>query len=746
MNVVHSGGAVTNVIEKHKTRQSKRVDYIESTTPRAIPSYATISSGSYYSFANRRVKLRSFGGNYYRAQEKCDEMGDECWGFQTTFGCEDRLGCSQALILEDPKNARKLRTKGTTVYAKQTRTWDAVPLQCTGLVADPDATQVGECEENCTQDADCEIYQWMQDGTCLRGSSQRCQGRDQVLEGYRSRPIYWAFTRTDCDNLKSDSTAENNLRQCQDNCEWDMTCEMYTFDRQGNCRRGQGENCREVLSIGIEESGKKDYRFKWKSLDKECDGLSRDNRASTSDECKQNCADDENCSIWQFMKSEGCFRGQATQCSSRKNPDVQDSGYRWYIGNGDSTDDNTDDESEDAVPAWGTCDEFSVCESGTSCRAGDNRCLTDENCAWANDQDSTSRDCTPLTRPQQQCSTHKFGLDFCNDFCNNDGIWGCGLATFARSDPRNTQNVDYTCDCSGCNSCGTQDEPEQAPEQVPEQCPTHKFGLDFCNDWCNNDGIWGCGLATFGRSDPRNTDDVDYTCDCSGCNGCDGRRSLFHGLFPDQTTDTPTPTMEPTMTTMESNMPTMEPTLAKPEEAPEQCSTDRFGLDFCNDWCNNDGFWGCGLATLGAGDARNTDDVDYTCDCSGCNGCDGRRSLFHGLFPDQTTDTPTPTMEPTMPTKESNMPTMEPTLEPTKPEQCSSDRFGLDFCNDWCNNDGFWGCGLATLGHGDPRNTDDVDYTCDCTGCNGCGTLDESEDVDPSPSQRIGRRLLELNF
>ena len=55
-------------------------------------------------------------------------------------------------------------------------------------------------------------------------------------------------------------------------------------------------------------------------------------------------------------------------------------------------------------------------------------------------------------------------------------------------------------------------------------------------------------------------------------------------------------------------------------------------------------------------------------------------------------------------------------------EQCSTDKFGIDFCNDWCNTDGIWGCGEAIiLGH-DIRNTDNRDYTCSCTGCNGCGS------------------------
>jgi len=374
VSVVQSGGkGARSVYEKYKTRQANRRDYWESTEPRAIPAYMVMSSGQYYSFTNKKVHLRSYGGDYYRAQDKCDDMGDDCWGFQTTFGCKDRLGCSQALILEDPKRARKVRTKGTNVYAKKTQTWDAVPLQCSGLVQDEDVEQVGECEEACTQDVDCEIYQWMDDNTCWRGKSQKCHGNDQVVEGYRARPIYWAFTKTDCENLKSDSTADNDLWQCQYNCQWDMTCEMYQFDKKGKCYRGKGKNCQDMHSIKISDSGKKDYKFKWKSLDKDCDGLSRDKRASTSDECKQNCANDNKCSIWQFMDNERCYRGQATQCSSKKNSDVQDSGYRWYIGNGDSHDDNTDDnESQEeyvVMPKGQTCPDDQTITTEAECEA-----------------------------------------------------------------------------------------------------------------------------------------------------------------------------------------------------------------------------------------------------------------------------------------------------------------------------------------------------------------------------------------
>jgi hypothetical protein len=45
------------------------------------------------------------------------------------------------------------------------------------------------------------------------------------------------------------------------------------------------------------------------------------------------------------------------------------------------------------------------------------------------------------------------------------------------------------------------------PKQSPK-CEDKGASRDYCTDWCNNE--WGCGVATHD----------DYTCDCTGCNGC----------------------------------------------------------------------------------------------------------------------------------------------------------------------------------------------------------------------------------
>lgn len=72
-----------------------------------------------------------------------------------------------------------------------------------------------------------------------------------------------------------------------------------------------------------------------------------------------------------------------------------------------------------------------------------------------------------------------------------------------------------------------------------------------------------------------------------------------------------------------------------PDAGDAKCSSDLFGIDFCNTWCNTSGFWGCGITTLPGDDGRNTDNRDYTCDCTGCNGCEignnGRRALASNI-------------------------------------------------------------------------------------------------------------------
>merc|ERR1711920_498918 len=53
-----------------------------------------------------------------------------------------------------------------------------------------------------------------------------------------------------------------------------------------------------------------------------------------------------------------------------------------------------------------------------------------------------------------------------------------------------------------------------------QKCGT-KFGINFCDDWCNVEDKWpNCGQNMLMANDPRNTDSSDYVCNCEDCNKC----------------------------------------------------------------------------------------------------------------------------------------------------------------------------------------------------------------------------------
>ncbi|CAK9088453.1 Tenascin [Durusdinium trenchii] len=96
------------------------------------------------------------------------------------------------------------------------------------------------------------------------------------------------------------------------------------------------------------------------------------------------------------------------------------------------------------------------------------------------------------------------------------------------------------------------------PADLPvPQCVDGKFGLNFCSQWCNHEGFWGCGISKLIGKDGRNTDNQDwlsrdlkstetlkdYTCDCSGCSGC--AEKLGHHKFCDTSSKTSFKTGEP---------------------------------------------------------------------------------------------------------------------------------------------------------------------------------------------------------
>jgi len=103
---------------------------------------------------------------------------------------------------------------------------------------------------------------------------------------------------------------------------------------------------------------------------------------------------------------------------------------------------------------------------------------------------------------------------------------------------------------------------------------------------------------------------------CVLCADCDDGNSdqKAYGLFTAWAK--PTPGSTPAAATT----PAAPPTPATAATKVSRCST-KFGINFCNSWCNTPGYWPCGTSVLAGPDVRNTDDVDYTCSCSGCNGC-----------------------------------------------------------------------------------------------------------------------------
>jgi len=104
---------------------------------------------------------------------------------------------------------------------------------------------------------------------------------------------------------------------------------------------------------------------------------------------------------------------------------------------------------------------------------------------------------------------------------SNDGECSvtCGSGTRSQTRSIITPAADGGAECGSTSrtiSCSS----GACPVTPVEQCSESKFGINFCDDWCNTPGRWGCGTSTMLATDGRNTDDIDYTCSCSECNGC----------------------------------------------------------------------------------------------------------------------------------------------------------------------------------------------------------------------------------
>ena len=181
----------------------------------------------------------------------------------------------------------------------------------------------------------------------------------------------------------------------------------------------------------------------------------------------------------------------------------------------------------------------------------------------------------------QPCTAGGYGNVFEQRCCDNSQTPGSRIVSC---------NAEYEI----CEQMGAQNAGIYTPWA---QCSTDLFDkhINFCEDWCGVADYWpNCGTNELNSNDPRNTplgNDVyanDYVCSCTGCKNCPVNSSI------------------------------------------PKCSTDQFGLNFCDDWCRVPNLWPkCGTNTVtqrtGQPDFESgTDDYEYneyTCSCNGCNGC-----------------------------------------------------------------------------------------------------------------------------
>jgi len=587
-------------------------------------------------------------------------------------------------------------TVGTTVYSKKTWTWDPVPRECSGLTQDTEATEIGECEFNCTDDIDCKVYQWYEDNTCWRGNpkSTECDGDKNVLEGYRMRPIYWKMNRDKCEDLKRDSTAEGSVAQCQYNCQWDLTCELYQYNRGGICHRGKTDGCdgKGLKSLLVESGGTKDYKFIWKKLKHQCDGLDLDNTAASAQDCKGHCETDDACSVWQFYFNGQCWRGAPTECFSGTDARIMKGAYRWYIDNGDSEDDEDEQEEEEAASA----------EEEPSAENGERRLLSP-------------------SVPAPQCVDDKFGLNFCSEWCNTEGYWGCGTSMIRGHDSRNTANVDYECSCAGCNGCAAA---EGTCDHNREKCCAYNAKWDMvpmqtwgstpegerawhtanqCDDVMGGSALANCPYMCELTSCPAGSWAVEYDgqmlgADRPGCGigGCGSRHDhktpelcadrceaedacAAFSFSPESGNPSLAGKTVCQIYPQEESFPTRLLKGANDEYTQLFCKTcdgTRCGANFggcscgsANPYCNEDNGW-CG-STYAHRDAQFSTQYDYI-------------------------------------------------------TQCKDDHLGFNFCSEWCGPEGSWGCGEINLS---PFFMG-VAYRCECAGCNNCpapeGTCDQT--------------------
>lgn len=166
------------------------------------------------------------------------------------------------------------------------------------------------------------------------------------------------------------------------------------------------------------------------------------------------------------------------------------------------------------------------------------------------------------------------------------------------------------------------------------QCLDKGAGVNYCSEWCNTHGKWGCSTASHDS----------YTCSCTGCNGCAGqkvdirigesndgknKRCVTHALpvtcAADAGNKNKRVNVHAAGDTFKIGVANETRICAQRTDSTggwgmdlkincvevPKCLDHHDGHNYCSEWCNTHGKWGCGTGIHG----------DYNCACAGCNGC-----------------------------------------------------------------------------------------------------------------------------
>ena len=190
----------------------------------------------------------------------------------------------------------------------------------------------------------------------------------------------------------------------------------------------------------------------------------------------------------------------------------------------------------------------------------------------------------------EQCVDKGDGQNYCSEWCNNEGIWGCGIATAPSWPPHDG----YTCNCGGCGP----------PPPAPSAPYTHTFGC--CKVLLTDCGHIEIGVgANYGNIPAVQGDGWQAGFEACGIGclaGCVGNCECGYACMKTCVND-----RNGYADGCPANNLPGEQCVDKGEVLPG-AAPGVAGENYCSEWCNTKGKWGCGIAT----------DGDYTCNCGGC--------------------------------------------------------------------------------------------------------------------------------